>query len=58
MAPVQYEKKAADSHLINQSQQLSQIMSQVEGQDFCSQTLNGDESELAKLRDNTKRNLF
>ena len=58
MAPIKLEKMNAN--FINNSQQLSQIMSQVEGTDLCSQTLNGvqDDSEMAKLRGNAKRNLF
>ena len=55
MAPVQYEKKVVEKELMNASQQLSQIMSQAEGQEFCSQTFTGDDSELTRLRDNVKK---
>ena len=45
----------ANNHFLHNSQQLSQIMSQVEGADLCSQPINGDEAEIEKLRDNVKK---
>ena len=56
MAPnTRIEKRAADKEFINTSQQLSQIMSQVECQEFGSQSFGGDDSEHPRLRDNAKK---
>ena len=45
----------ANNHFLQNSQQLSQIMSQAEATDLCSQPINGEEAEMARLRDNVKK---